>query len=76
MNSSIVKNYPISKRKPSMIKAALCFIDKDKKWSLKVKDSFKMIEQKYKTCKGKILRLEQIQQFCISKNMALNLYVL
>ena len=38
-------------------------------------DSFKMIEQKFKTCEGKILRLEQIEQFCISKNMALILYV-
>ena len=72
----IVKNYLISKRKSSMIKALLHFIDKDKKWSLKVLDSFKMIEQKFKTCEGKILRLEQIEQFCISKNMALILYVL
>ena len=59
-----------------MIKALLWFIDKDKKRSLKVIDSFKMIEQKFKTCEGKILRLEQIEQFCISKNMALILYVL
>ena len=59
-----------------MNKTLLRFIDKDKKRSLKVIDSFKMIEQKFKTYKGKILRLEQIQQFCISMNMALILYVL
>ena len=34
-----------------------------------------MIEQKFKTCEGKILRLQQIEEFCIFKNMALILYV-
>lgn len=57
-----------------MIKALLCFIDKDKE-SLEIKDSLKKVVQKFKTCEGKILRLEQIEQFCISKNMAIILYV-
>ena len=64
------------KKKFIMIKALLHYIHKDKKRSLKVIDSFKMIEQKFKTFEGKILRLQQIEQFCISKNMALILYVL
>jgi len=59
-----------------MIKSLLCFITKDKKESLEIIDSVKIREQKCKTCEGKILRLEQIEQFCISKNMALILYVL
>ena len=58
-----------------MIKALLCFIDKDKKELLEIIDSLKIVVQKIKTCEGKILRLEQIEQFCISKNMALILYV-
>ena len=58
-----------------MIKALLCFIDKDKKELLEMIDSLKIVVQKFKTCEGKILRLEQIEQFCISKNMALILYV-
>ena len=66
----------ISKRNPSMIKALLCFIDKDKKELQEIIDSLKIVVQKFKTCEGKILRLEQIEQFCISKNMALILYVL
>ena len=59
-----------------MINALLCFIDEDKKESLEIIDFLKVVEQKFKTCEGKILRLEQIEQFCISKNMALILYVL
>ena len=58
-----------------MIKALLCFIDKDEKELLEIIDSLKILVQKFKTCEGKILRLEQIEQFCISKNMALILYV-
>ena len=54
----------------------VCLTDKDKKESLEIMDSLKIVEQKFKTCEGKILRLEQIEQFCISKNMALILYVL
>ena len=53
----------------------VCLTDKDKKESLEIMDSLKIVEQKFKTCEGKILRLEQIKQFCISKNMALILYV-
>ena len=59
-----------------MIKAMFCFIVEDKNKSLEVKNFLKTREQKFKTCEGKILRLDQIQQFCISKNMALILYVL
>ena len=59
-----------------MIKALLCFIDKDKKELLEIIDSLKIVVQKFKTCEGKILRLQQIGQFCTSKNMALIFYVL
>ena len=44
-----------------MIKALLCFIDKDKKELLEIIDSLKIVVQKFKTGKGKILRLEQIE---------------
>ena len=59
-----------------MIKALLRLIDEDKNESLEIIDSLKIVEQKFKTCEGKILRLKQIEQFCISKNMALILNVL
>ena len=58
------------------MKALLCSIDKDKKELLVEKNVLEIVEQKFKTCEGKILRLEQIEQFCISKNMALILNVL
>ena len=51
------------------MKALLCFLDKDKKESLEIVNFLKIVEQKFKTCEGKILRLEQIEQFCISKNI-------
>ena len=38
----------------------VCLTDKDKKESLEIMDSLKIVEQKFKTCEGKILRLEQI----------------
>ena len=59
-----------------MTKGIVFSADQDKKESLEIIDSLKIVEQKFKTYKGKILRLEQIEQFCISKNMALILYVL
>ena len=59
-----------------MIKALLFFIDKDKKELLEIIDSLKIVVQKFRTFEGKILRLEQIEQFCISKNMALILYII
>ena len=58
-----------------MIKALLCFIDKDKKELLEIIDSLKIVVQKFKAYEGKILRLEQIERLCIFKNMALILYV-
>ena len=72
----VVKYSSINKRNTNMIKALLCFFVADKNESLEIIDSLKVREQKFKTCEGKILRLEQIEQFCISKNMALILYVL
>ena len=60
----LVYNYWISKRKPGMIKSLLCKIYKDKKNSMKVIISFKMVVQKWKTFKGKILRLRQIAKIC------------
>ena len=59
-----------------MINSLLCLINEDKKESLEIIDSLKIREQKFKTCEGKILKLEQIGKFCISMNMALILNVL
>ena len=60
----------ISKKKNNIEKALLCSSNKDKKWSLKIIDCLKKVEQKFRILKGKILRHGQIVKFCISKNMA------